>query len=261
MNEWIKKSIKIANSKGYLDRLHAIYPVSEETWREIPVETKRELEKVYRKGDNILLVKKLLQLPKFPVNDPYVAFLRKKDVFIEYNPKTVNRIAERVRSLGFKAIIEAIEEPKSPSRQIGTYFKKWIPNMGFPTLDETEFLKCDGIAFLEGSDKKLRDFANEKLGYKLQKGLDLVAKVKGKYVIGEAKFLTDYGGSQNANFESALKLIRNKVGEAIKIAVLDGVVWIRDSAKMYKTVCKLKEVALTALLLKKFLISLNKGKI
>jgi len=30
--------------------------------------------------------------------------------------------------------------------------------------------------------------------------LDLVARVRGRYVIGEAKFLTDYGGHQTAQF-------------------------------------------------------------
>ncbi len=31
MNEWVRKSIEIANSKGYLDRLSKVYPVKFET--------------------------------------------------------------------------------------------------------------------------------------------------------------------------------------------------------------------------------------
>ncbi|MEW6685340.1 MAG: type II restriction endonuclease [Candidatus Edwardsbacteria bacterium] len=85
------------------------------------------------------------------------------------------------------------------------------------------------------------------------KGPDFLAKVKDIYVIGEAKFLTDYGGAQNANFEDALRLLKEKEGKAIRIAVLDGVVWIKDSTKMFRTVCELEETALTALLLKDFL--------
>ncbi|MBI4723298.1 MAG: type II restriction endonuclease [Candidatus Stahlbacteria bacterium] len=98
--------------------------------------------------------------------------------------------------------------------------------------------------------------SNRKLGCELDKGLDFVAKVKNNYIIGEAKFLTDYGGSQNANFEDALRLLRGKKGRAIRIAVLDGVVWIKGSAKMHKTVCGLKEIALSALLLNEFFGSL-----
>lgn len=78
-------------------------------------------------------------------------------------------------------------------------------------------------------------------------------------IIGEAKFLTDYGGAQNANFEDALRLLRGKKGKTIRIVVLDGVVWIKDGTKMYKTVCELEETALTALLLKEFLESLKRN--
>ncbi|MEW6482996.1 MAG: restriction endonuclease [bacterium] len=255
MNEWVRKSIKIANAPGYLDNLHNIYSTTEESWRAISVDTKKELEEIFKSGDDVSLVRELLRLPKFPINDPYVAFLRKKDVFVKYNPKTVNRIAKRVRSLGFKAIIEAIEEPKASSRRIGILFRKWLPSIGYPVLPESEFGTYKGIAFLQGSDAQLRNFANEKLGCNLEKGLDFLAKVKDIYLIGEVKFLTDYGGAQNANFEDALRLFRKKEGNAMRIAVLDGVVWIKDGTKMYRTVCELEETALTALLLKKFLES------
>ena len=79
-------------------------------------------------------------------------------------------------------------------------------------------------------------------------------------MIGEAKFLTDYGGHQNAQFEDALRLLRGKKGDAVRIAVLDGVVWIKDSTKMYRSICELPKVALTALLLKDFLESVKKKR-
>lgn len=256
MNKWVSQSIEIANSRGYLDKLHEVYPVDQESWRGISVEIKTELEKAYKSGDNVSLIKQLLKLPKFPIDDPYVAFLRKNDIFLEYNPITVNLIANRVRALGFKAVIEAIEEPKAISRRISTFFGKWIVDIGYPLLSESQFEKYDeGIAFLRGKDKQLKDFANRKLKCTLGKGLDFIVKVKGKYIIGEAKFLTDYGGGQNANFESALKMLKGKQGIANRIAIFDGVVWIRGNNKMHKAVCKLKEPVLSALLLKDFLRS------
>jgi len=259
MNKWVRKSIEIANSAGYLDKLQEVYPVVQETEREIDPEVKKELKQSYNAGNDITLIKKLLELPKFPVKDPYVAFLRKNDIFLEYNPKTVKRIAERIRAMGFEAMIESIEEPKEFNRQIGTLFKKWIPKIGYPLLHEAEFEAYDKeIAFLQGGDAQLKDFANRRLGCNLDKGPDFLAKVREIYVIGEAKFLTDYGGHQNAQFEDALRLLRGKKGKAIRIAVLDGVVWIKDGTKMYRTICELKDTALTAILLKRFLESLKR---
>ncbi len=259
MNEWVKKSIEIANSAGYLDKLQEVYPVVQEAEREITLEIKKELKQSYNSGDDITLIKKLLDLPKFPINDPYVAFLRKNDIFLEYNPQTVNRIAKRIRAMGFETMIEGISEPKIVTKQFGNYFKRWIPKIGYPLLHEDEFEAYDkGIAFLQGGDAQLKDFANRRLGCNLDKGPDFLAKVREIYVIGEAKFLTDYGGAQNANFEDALRLLRGEKGEAIRVAVLDGVVWIKDGTKMYRTICELEETALTALLLKKFLESLKK---
>jgi len=55
-----------------------------------------------------------------------------------------------------------------------------------------------------------------------------------------------------------LRLLRGKKGKAIRIAVLDGVVWIKDGTKMYRTICELKDTALTAILLKRFLESLKR---
>jgi len=259
MNEWVRKSIEIANSPGYLDKLQEVYPVVQETEREIALEVKKKLKQSYNSGDDITLIKKLLDLPKFPINDPYVAFLRKNEIFLQYNPQTVDRIAKKIRAMGFEAIIEGIGEPKIATKQFGTLFKRWIPKISYPLLLEADFEIYDnGIAFLQGGDAQLKDFANRKLGCNLDKGPDFLGKVRKTYVIGEAKFLTDYGGAQNVNFEDALRLLRGKKGEAIRVAILDGVVWIKNRTKMYRTVCELEETALTALLLKKFLESLRR---
>ena len=258
MNEWVKMSIEIANAPGYLDKLHEVYPVTQESEREIAKDVKSKLKKLYNTGNDVELIKELLNLPKFPVKDPYVAFLRKREVFIEYNPKTVQRIAKRIRLMGYNAMIESIEEPKEFNRRIGNLFKRWLPKIGYPVLNIDDFENYDGIAFLQGSDAQLKDFSNAVLGCDLDKGPDFLAKVEKRYVIGEAKFLTDYGGHQNAQFEDALRLLRGKKGKAIRIAVLDGIVWIKDSTKMYRGVCQLEEVSLTALLLKDFLKSLRR---
>jgi hypothetical protein len=91
----------------------------------------------------------------------------------------------------------------------------------------------------------------------LDKAPDFIAKVKQKYVIGEAKFLTDYGSHQYAQLQDALRLLNQHEGEALKVAILDGVVWIKNSTKMYRTISVVDKPAFTALLLKEFLLSLG----
>ena len=54
-------------------------------------------------------------------------------------------------------------------------------------------------------------------------------------MVGEAKFLTDFGGHQNAQFEDAKKLLRDTTVQAVKIAILDGVLYIsRGQNKMHR---------------------------
>ncbi|MDI6788906.1 MAG: restriction endonuclease, partial [Planctomycetota bacterium] len=66
MNEWIQKSIKIANSPGYLDKLQAVYPVTIESERPLPQEIKTQLKEAFERKDNLRLIKTLLALDKFP---------------------------------------------------------------------------------------------------------------------------------------------------------------------------------------------------
>ena len=257
MNKWVQKSIEIANAPGYLDRLSEVYPVTREAERVLPSEIKTQLKDAYVKRDGVRLVRALLQLDKFPIKDPYVAFLRKNDIFLAYNPNVVDRLAQTLFSMSFDELITGCEEPKEFNRQIGTLFRKWLPKLGYPFLSEEEFDKYEDIVFLSGSNGEKMDYANRRLGCNLSKGLDLLAKAGGNYIIGEAKFLTDSGGHQNAQFEDALRLLRGKDGTAMRIAVLDGVVWIKSNTKMFKTVSGLEENILSALLLKNFLGSLR----
>jgi len=261
MNVWVKRSIEIANSHGYLDKLSEIYTPTVEERREIPDNAKHKIKQAYEQKDKIKLIEELLELEKFPIKDPYIAFLRRGgERFLELNPKTVERIGNKLLAMSFEELVERCEEPKEFNRQLGPMFKNWLLKLGYPFLDRNQFITFkEGIAFLKGSDKKLRIFANEVLKCELEKNPDFVAKVNDKFIIGEAKFLTDFGGHQNEQFEDALRLIRSKKGNATRIAVLDGVLWLETKNKMSRIVRELKddEIALSALLLKDFLESLR----
>src|SRR4051794_25163784 len=93
-------------------------------------------------------------------------------------------------------------KPKETNRQIGPLFRRWLnqKTLGLPLLTELEFVSTNENAILIGSDTQLKQFARDHLNYNGGKGLDFVARMHGQYVIGEAKFLTDFGGHQNGQF-------------------------------------------------------------
>ncbi|MDR1518035.1 MAG: hypothetical protein LBS52_08090 [Dysgonamonadaceae bacterium] len=129
-------------------------------------------------------------------------------------------------------------EPKETNRQIGPFFKRWLDKgvLGIQPISIEEFTATNEDAILKGSDAQLMSFAREYLNYQHTKGLDFIGRFNGKYVIGEAKFLTDFGGHQNAQFNDAISTVQAKNVKAVKIAILDGVLYIKGNNKMYKDI-------------------------
>ena len=78
-------------------------------------------------------------------------------------------------------------------------------------------------------------------------------KIKDKFVLGEAKFLTDYGGTQNNQFRDAISVAGVNKNNAVGIAVIDGIVWFESNAYMHRTIKSLDGIAFSALLLEKFI--------
>ena len=255
MNKWVQQSINLANSQGYLDKLFSIYPIETGELRQISEETKETIKNAFKTMSKSLLVKALLTLPKFPIDDPYISSLRKYPSLLDKNPKTIERIGERLLSIDIKTLLKLVAQPKSPSRQFGNSFKKWLRTIGYPFLSEEKFKQNkDKIAFLEGSDKKLKQFAIRELKIKnLVKGIDFILRIEDRYILGEAKFLTDYGGTQDNQFNSAMKLAKIKKDNVAGIAILDGIVWFESNMYMHRAVKRTKSTAISALLLKKFI--------
>ena len=260
MNYWTTLSIDYANQRSYLDDLFQVYPTIPEGIREMEQGNWEKIEKAFQKQDNLLLIKELLKLDLFPIKDSYVAFLKRDKSAIERNPRTVNRICGRLYEMGLDKIYERCTEPKETNRQMGGMLRKWLNknSLGFAPVSIEEFANTKKDAVLDGSDQELATFAREELNYQRDKGLDLVARFNGKYVIGEAKFLTDFGGHQNAQFNDAIATLETPNVNAIKIAILDGVLYIKGKNKMYKDVTtKYAEMnILSALVLREFLYQL-----
>ncbi len=260
MNKWTKLSIEYANQRSYLDDLFQVYPTIPEGIREINNDIWKDVENAFKKKNNITLVKELLKLDLFPIKDSYIAYLKRDKTSIERNPKTINRISGRLYEMGLNKIFERRSEPKETNRQIGPMFKDWLNNktLGIQPVSIDEFTSNNEDAILDASDKAMMDFAKEHLNYNHNKGLDFVARFNGQYVIGEAKFLTDFGGHQNAQFNDAINTIETKKVKAIKIAILDGVLYIKGKNKMHKSITELYKDynIMSALVLREFLYQL-----
>ncbi|MDD2578238.1 MAG: restriction endonuclease [Candidatus Dojkabacteria bacterium] len=260
MNVWTEYSVKLASQENYLDRLYRVYPTIPNEVRELNTEVWEMIKKAYESKNSTDLIKALLSLDLFPVKDGYVAYLRKDKGAIERNPETINRLAGQVFSLSLDELFEKCSEPKETNRQMGQAFRRWLNKgeIGVPIIkNKVEFLEFEGNCILDGGDKELDDFAKEYLGYTANKGLDLIAKFNKKMIIGEAKFLTDFGGHQNAQLRDALFLLEGKFDKSEytveRIAILDGVCYIEGGNKMFKEISEFDGTIMSALFLKDFL--------
>jgi hypothetical protein len=260
MNKWTELSIEYANQRSYLDDLFQVYPTIPDGIREINTEIWGNVEKAFSKQNNDLLIRELLKLDLFPIKDCYIAYLKRDKTAIDRNPRTINRICGRLYEMGIDKIYEQCSVPKETNRQIGPMFKDWLRNksLGILPVDLQTFISTKNDAILDGSDKIMMDFAREELHYNHNKGLDFVGRFNGKYVIGEAKFLTDFGGHQNAQFADAISTIETKNVKAEKIAILDGVLYIKGNNKMYKSITETYKNynMMSALILRNYLYQL-----
>jgi hypothetical protein len=163
--------------------------------------------------------------------------------------------------MGLDKIFARSSEPKETNRQIGPLFRRWLNmgTLGLRLMTELEFRNTNENGILDGSDAQLKQFAHDHLDYREQKGLDFIARVHGKYVIGEAKFLTDFGGHQDRQFTDGLGLLKNSTITAIKIAIYDGVLYIRGRNSFYTFLTNdpSEYNILSSLLLRDFLHSLR----
>jgi len=261
LNYFTKLSIEYANQRSYLDDLFQIYPTIPEGIREMDEKLFANIENSFIDKNNVELIHNLFKLNLFPIKDSYVAYLKRDKHSILRNPKTINRLCGRLYEMGIDKILEKCTEPKETNRQIGPMFKRWINSkaLGIEPIRPNDFFATNSDAILDATDKEMMDIAKEKLNYNRNKGLDFLARFNGKYVIGEAKFLTDFGGHQNAQFSDAISTIESPV-DAIKIAILDGVLFIKGNNKMYKDITEkyADYNIMSALVLREFLYSIKK---
>lgn len=263
MNIWTQKSIELANQRNYLDLLYKVYPMSNNLRREMKKEDIQKLNEYYEMRDKNKLLNLLLKQEVFPIKDSYISYLKRDKSAINRNPATVDRIVGMLYEMGINKIIDRTTAPKETNRQIGPLFKNWIDRgtIGcIVTKNENEFLEYEGNIIFNSSDKAMQMFAKNHLGYLREKGLDFIGKFNNTYIIGEAKFLTDFGGHQNAQYEDAMATLATSLmktnKKVLKIAILDGVLYINSQNKMHNNLISKDEIIISAILLRDFLYSI-----
>ena len=256
---WTDLSIDFANQRNYLDELFKIYPTTPDGIRDIDEDLWESIEKSFNNRNNVDLIAHLLRLDLFPLKDSYVAYLKRDPDAIQRNPNTINRLCGRLYDMGLDKIFERCSEPKETNRQIGPLFKRWLDNggLGIKPVKIDDFQKNEENAILDASDTAMKSWCADHLYYVRDKGLDFVGRFNKKYVIGEAKFLTDFGGHQDTQFSDAISTITSSV-DAITIAILDGVLYIKTKNKMHKNITETYSDynIMSALVLRDFLYSL-----
>ncbi len=266
MNIWTKISAELAQQRNYLDELYKVYPITPNLRREISEKNEIAIRQAFEDRNNEKLVMELLKLELFPIKDSYVAYLRKDKKAIKRNPQTINRIAGNLFQMGIEEIIEKCTEPKETNRQMGPMFKQWIDKgtLGAPVIKNgDEFLNCNENCIFNSSDAEMQKFAKKYFGFKREKGIDFIAKFNNKYVIAETKFLTDFGGHQNGQFNDAVRTMQSSFeekkvdNEIIPIAIMDGVLYIQGKSKMYRYLQEhTEQIIISSLILREFLYSI-----
>ena len=285
LNYWTKKTLNLATKGNYLDRLLEIYPAKLPPGRPLPDRIRQIIIDLYQKEKYEELVVLLIDLKDknypFPIEHPYAALLRhlnreQRDSVIERNPQIVKELADLLVSLGLNNILRGVERPKDINRTLGMAFKTWVNKKFTKTPfrvvnDYTLLLACPNneICIYAGPDEKIAEFIKLHLGLKEPAERffcrDIVAKVKGLYVIGEARFLSTPGGSQNRDLDNTLrfvelmeKLTMSTTNVKVKgIALIDGVVWFyRSYVKRITQRAVNDRVVMSALFLEEYLLDL-----
>ena len=259
MNYFTQQSINLANQRNYLDQLFCVYPLSPDSIREIDNSVWGRIECGFAGHDNVALFKSLLELELFPIKDGYVPYFRRDESAIRRNPNTVNRICGRVRELGLDKLYEKCTQPKETNRQMGPLFRRWVESgtLGYFPVEEKQFRSNNANAILAGSDAQLKEYAQRYLGYTRDKGVDFLGRFNGKYIIGEAKFISDEGGHQNDQFLDAMTTLRSRTRDnVINVAILDGVLYIPSRKKMYTSITSENIPVFSALVLRDYVCQL-----
>lgn len=233
MNEWVVRSLEIANAPGYLDKLSAIYRPTRPPRRPLPNAVKRKIRQLHRAGDLRALVAFFFALRRqgysFPFEHPYASLLHARRELIKKNNQVVDQIGRALLDVSASELIRGCERPADINRVMGSHFQDWIrnyfPQRGFYVLPENKFENACQPSFLDAVNAAILAYVRDKLGYDFSLGRDFLAKVGRVYIMGEARFFSTHGGSQTRDLRSTLEFAKSARMNLTTVAVVDGIVW------------------------------------
>lgn len=225
----------------YIDQLHEVYPVQELPPVHVPDEEWAQILHYKKHGTDQelvwLVVERLKQGKRFPIDDKRVGTFMENPQQIYYARRAVRSLAKQVRGLKTERLYEELTRPPADSRVMRDQFSKYLRKLGasegWAVCTPEEFENRDQeVAILDGDDNFLRDYAREHFGFTGTKGIDLVMRVGNQYLVGEAKFLSRDGGSQNNQLKDALFVGEHKYPTNVfGLAIADGVYLMNDGGK------------------------------
>ncbi|MEM1832554.1 MAG: hypothetical protein QXJ97_13615, partial [Desulfurococcaceae archaeon] len=177
VNMYTQKSVELARSKNYLDKIIDVYPARLPPERPLPANIAENVQKLYEQGRYCDIVQLLLDLKDhpFPVEHPYASLLRylrpeERLNVLKRNQRLLEELIFVIKELGVEGIIRGLKRPKDINRMLGYAFKSWIKKefatQPFKVVDNPhKLITCDqnSICIYGDSDNKISEFTVETL--------------------------------------------------------------------------------------------------
>ncbi len=262
LNEWVLKSIELFENTAYLDNILEVYPLETARPERLDSQLRRKIISAHQGRRTQELIEILQGEVKFPYDEPLWYLVKNIRGCLYNNPHQIQRIADSLYAMTAEETVIRLESAPKLNTQIGPMFTNWLRS-NFDLLEIDDFRNStNGIYVLDGSEIVGKAFVNDELNQDFVKRPDLVAKVNGTYVVGEAKWVGSPGGNQNKQVVEVIDLCKQQRGDVIRVGIIDGFPWavrksdggiINDKTCVQVQECEYDIVS--ALLLKEYLDS------
>lgn len=260
LNRWVLKSMALFEGTAYLDNLLEVYPLETAIPSHLEQRLKRRIILAHQSRHTNELIRILQGEVKFPYDEPLAYLIKEVQNCLDANPQQMNRIANTLYAMTAEELVIRLESAPKLNTQMGPMFTNWL-RRNFQLLNIEDFQQStEGIFILSSSEEEGKIFVNNVLNQNLRKRPDLVAKVNGTYIIGEAKWIGRSGGNQNNQVRDVLDFCQEQRGDVIRVGIIDGFPWatrkinnsiINDKVNVLVQECPYDIVS--ALLLKEYL--------
>jgi len=262
LNDWVLKSIELFENTAYLDNILNVYPLQSARPERLEDRLRRRIISAHQGRRTNELIQILQTEVKFPYDEPLWFLMKNIQGCLENNPTQIQRIADSLYAMTADETVFRLESAPKLNTQMGPMFTVWLRE-NFELLNLEDFQNStEGVFILDSSEEDGKTFINDILNQNLRKRPDLVAKVNGTYIVGEAKWIGSPGGNQDKQVDEVLDFCRNQRGDVIRIGIIDGFPWaikkVNNSIINFKAAVQVQESEydiISALLLNEYLNS------